>query len=196
MNKLPNTNVSKHQIYSFAFIWKYNSLDHTFKDIIKLKHTSHSRLFLACLRVKVFKTETTFLGYFRRGNPCWIRLRGVWYLNKSACLDCRYSVQSRRISRSKMNNLERQLLEKRLQHFQYDVEPSDLLPHLNCLTPQDEERIRADERNYGPIRANQTLVNLLQRRRNSFKEFVRALKKTDSEHVALLFDPHGNGKFS
>ena len=72
--------------------------------------------------------------------------------------------------------------------------PSSLLSSLLCLTNEDKEVIRADERNYGPTAAATTLLERLQRRDKAFEQLVVALRRNMLEHLALLLDPNNEGK--
>ncbi|XP_073244353.1 ATP-dependent RNA helicase DHX58-like isoform X3 [Porites lutea] len=89
-----------------------------------------------------------------------------------------------------MRPYEKQILEKRLKEFQYEVIPNELLPFLPCLIPEDKEEIKANQTNHGAIRATEVLVDRLKRRHEGFQNFVQALRKCGSEHTALLLDPN------
>ena len=96
---------------------------------------------------------------------------------------------------TKRKSYENQLLEERLDHFKEDVRPVNLLPYLSCLTETDKQRILADESEHGKVESIQTLVECIKRKEEGFVQFVRALKRTDYGHVALLFDPKERSKF-
>ena len=86
------------------------------------------------------------------------------------------------------------LLDKRVRHFLNDLIPVEILPFLSYLTEEDKQQIKCDETNYGPSRATQTLVNRLVKKDDmAFDEFVRALRKTGCDHVAMLLDPQYTG---
>ena len=74
-----------------------------------------------------------------------------------------------------------------------DIMPTDLLCWLLCLTDEDQEVIRAEERNYGSTRAARTLLDRLKRRQNSFGQLVRALRENMLGHLASLLDPNNEG---
>ena len=97
-----------------------------------------------------------------------------------------------------MFSLGNKILSHRLVHFVNDLIPTDLFPYLSCLSQEDKEKVLCVETNDGPSRATYTLVDRLQKKSNNcdkaFREFVRALRKTGSDHVAILLDPQYAGK--
>ena len=74
-----------------------------------------------------------------------------------------------------------------------DIIPSDILSWLMCLTDNDKDVITAEERNSGPTKAATKLLNLLQRRPNSFEQLVCALRENCLQHLAKLLDPNNEG---
>ena len=97
-----------------------------------------------------------------------------------------------------MVSLGNKILSHRLEHFVNDLIPTDLFPYLSCLSQEDKGKVLCVETNDGPSRATYTLVDRLQKKSNNcdkaFREFVRALRKTGSDHVAILLDPQYAGK--
>ena len=85
---------------------------------------------------------------------------------------------------------EKKLLDKRLQDFQEELIPVEVLPFLSCLQKVDKEAVEATQRNEGPTRANYVLVDRIKRRHRGFQDFVQALRKCGFEHTALLLDPY------
>ena len=87
---------------------------------------------------------------------------------------------------------EKQILDKRLQDFQEELIPVDVLPYLSCLQKVDKEAVEATQKNEGPTRANYVLVDRIKRRHRGFQNFVQALRRCGFEHTALLLDPYYN----
>ena len=87
---------------------------------------------------------------------------------------------------------EKQILDKRLEHFQEELIPVDVLPYLSCLQKVDKEAVEATQKNKGPTRANSVLVDRIKRRQRGFQDFVQALRRCGFEHTALLLDPYYN----
>ena len=88
----------------------------------------------------------------------------------------------------------KKLLDIRLQDFVHDLAPVDILPYLSFLSNEDQEQIECDETRLGPSRATQTLVDRLKRKEDmAFDDFVRALRTTGCDHVAMLLDPQYTG---
>ena len=85
---------------------------------------------------------------------------------------------------------EEKILDSRLQDFQEELIPVDVLPYLSCLQKVDKEVIEAKQKNEGPTRANSVLVDRIKRRHEGFQDFVQALRKCGFEHTALLLDPY------
>lgn len=85
---------------------------------------------------------------------------------------------------------EKKILDTRLQDFQEELIPMDVLPYLSCLQQVDKEVIEAKQKNEGPTRANSDLVDRIKRRHGGFQDFVQALRKCGFEHTALLLDPY------
>ena len=92
----------------------------------------------------------------------------------------------------KKRQIEKQILDKRLQDFHEELIPIDVLPYLSCLQKVDKENIEATQKNEGPTRANYVLVDRIKRRHGGFQNFVQALRKCGFEHTALLLDPYYN----
>lgn len=88
--------------------------------------------------------------------------------------------------------IEKQILDKRLEDFHEELIPLDVLPYLSCLQKADKEVIEATQKNEGPTRANYVLVDRIKRRHRGFQDFVQALRKCGFEHTALLLDPYYN----
>ncbi|XP_078348477.1 ATP-dependent RNA helicase DHX58-like [Oculina patagonica] len=91
-----------------------------------------------------------------------------------------------------MKNYEKKILDERLKDFRKEVIPVELFPYLSSLQKTDKEFIEARQKNEGPTRANDLLVDRLKRRHKGFQDFVQALRKCGFEHTALLLDPYFN----
>ncbi|XP_048587741.1 antiviral innate immune response receptor RIG-I isoform X2 [Nematostella vectensis] len=87
-----------------------------------------------------------------------------------------------------MQPKQRELITKRLQYFQHDFRPTELLPRLTCLTEADSQQVECDENNKGATRATWTLIDKLKRRENGFEQFVLAVRCEGLGHIALLLD--------
>ena len=84
-----------------------------------------------------------------------------------------------------MSEVERRILRKLEVDLKRDVIPSEVLPHLLCLTDDDIEQIRCEEDRKGPRAAVTTLLDRLKKRlkQGSFKEFSTALGKSGCPHL-------------
>jgi len=85
--------------------------------------------------------------------------------------------------------IEKKILDERLQDFHEELIPVDVLPYLSCLQKVDKEAIEAKQKNEGSTRANSELVDRI-KRRQGFQDFVQALRRCGFEHTALLLDPY------
>lgn len=87
------------------------------------------------------------------------------------------------------------LLQERQIHFIDNLCPVDLFPYLKCLTTLDKEQIECTSKQNGDSRATQTLFERLYRRGDEvFSSFVRALRESGYEHLAMILDPLYQGK--
>lgn len=93
-----------------------------------------------------------------------------------------------------MEMVERDLINRYFMELVNNVIPVDMLPYLSCLTPADKERIKCEERNYGPIQAAQELLDRLVRRRDAFQDLIRALRHTGCGHLVELLYSQEEGK--
>lgn len=93
-----------------------------------------------------------------------------------------------------MRYMENHLLREREEYFVENLCPVDLFPYLTCLSVPDKEQIECDSKQNGDSRATQTLFDRVIRRGDeAFPIFVRALRETGYDNLAMILDPHYQG---
>lgn len=96
-----------------------------------------------------------------------------------------------------MKSFETRLLLERKEHFIEDLCPLDVLPYLTCLSKPDQEKIQCTAKNDGDSRATDELFDrLIKRGREAFPMFIRALRTSGNDHLAMILDPSYQGRQS
>ncbi|XP_071793482.1 uncharacterized protein [Asterias amurensis] len=100
------------------------------------------------------------------------------------------------MGREDLNKARKKRLEDNAVKFQNKVVPSELLPHLTCLTPNAKERIERKEDRLGATSAAYELTMVIYKNDDWFEQLIPALREIGQNKLAdLLDDPkvdHGD----